>query len=111
IGGEVPMLIYRADRRDVRVLSGMGGAPLDPKGIEWYFKNGIPKSGIRTAAVPSALSSCFAALKLYGTKSFEDVVQPTLALLSSNTRDWHASLAKTYGRLIETERATKGTRE
>ena len=29
IGGEVPLLIYRADRREVKVLCGVGRAPLD----------------------------------------------------------------------------------
>jgi gamma-glutamyltranspeptidase/glutathione hydrolase len=111
IGGEVPMLIYRADRGETKVLCGMGSAPLDPRANEWYMSNGIPKEGMRAAAVPSALSCCFAALKLYGTKSFAEVVQPTLVLLAANPADWHASLAKTYGRLIQTERSTSGSRE
>src|SRR5215468_4475271 len=39
IGGEVPILYYNGDSKSVKVLSGQGGAPLDPKAIEWYMQN------------------------------------------------------------------------
>jgi gamma-glutamyltranspeptidase/glutathione hydrolase len=55
IGGEVPVLIYDAAKKEVKVLSGQGAAPLDPKAIDWYMKNGIPGSDVRSAAVPAAL--------------------------------------------------------
>src|SRR5262245_36979263 len=89
----------------------MGSAPLDPRAIDWYMANGIPKSGIRAAAVPAALSACFALLKLYGTMSFERVSQPALTLLAPGKEEWHADLATTFRRLIERERETPGTRE
>ena len=37
IGGEVPLLVYDAAKKDVKVLAGQGAAPLDPKAIEWYL--------------------------------------------------------------------------
>jgi len=55
IGGEVPVLVYDAGAKDVKVLSGQGAAPLDPKAIDWYMKNGIPSSDVLSAAVPAAL--------------------------------------------------------
>jgi gamma-glutamyltranspeptidase/glutathione hydrolase len=111
IGAEVPILIYLADRKQVKVLAGMGGAPLDPVAIQWYMKNGIPKSGMPSAAVPAAPSACFAALKLFGTMSFEQVAQPALALLAAGKEEWHPNLAATFRRLIERERETAGSRE
>src|SRR6188768_4049434 len=41
IGGEVPVLIYDNQKREVKSLSGQGAAPLSPQAIDWYMKNGI----------------------------------------------------------------------
>ena len=46
IGGEVPMLIYDAKSQEVKVLCGMGSAPLDRDAIDWFYANGIPAKGI-----------------------------------------------------------------
>ena len=71
IGGEVPILYYNAAYRSIKVLSGQGGAPRDPKAIEWYMQNRIPGGGVaRTAPVPAALDAIVTLLKMYGTKSF-----------------------------------------
>src|SRR5690242_15459454 len=126
IGGEVPVLIYDAARKDVKVLSGQGAAPLDPKAIDWYMKNGIPGSDVRSAAVPAALDAIVTLLRLYGTKTFEDAVQPTLAILDAGGetwyidtsdgrrietgRNWQAELAVTFRKLIEAERKAVGSR-
>ena len=54
IGGEVPILFYSADTKNIKVLSGQGGAPLDPNAIEWYMQNGIPGKGVaRATPVPA----------------------------------------------------------
>src|SRR3954462_9724780 len=56
IGGEVPIMYYSGDTKSVKVLGGQGGAPLDPKAIEWYMQNRIPGGGVaRAATVPAAL--------------------------------------------------------
>ncbi len=112
IGAEVPLIIYDARKKEVKVLNGLGGAPLDQKAIDWYYQNGIPGGGgMKSAPVPGALSLCVAVVKLYGTLSFEQVVAPALDLLDSGDKDWHPNLAKTFRKLIETERETAGTRE
>src|SRR5690242_18220057 len=49
IGGEVPIMYYDAGARNIKVLSGQGGAPLDPAAIEWYMQNRIP-GGVARAA-------------------------------------------------------------
>jgi gamma-glutamyltranspeptidase/glutathione hydrolase len=110
IGAEVPILIYDARRGEVKALSGMGEAPRDPESIPWYLKNGIPK-GMKSAAVPAAVSACFETLKRYGTMSFERVAAPALALLDRGKAPWRPKLAATLRKLVETERGSPGSRE
>ncbi len=111
IGGEVPFMVYSAKTGKVKVFNGMGGAPLDKEAIDWYYKHGIPKKGIKASTVPSALSTCMAALELEGTRSFAQVVAPTLKLLDTGEKSWYGNLAVTLRKLIETENSTPGTRE
>ncbi|MHC4430474.1 MAG: gamma-glutamyltransferase family protein [Planctomycetota bacterium] len=111
IGAEIPLIIYDARKKEVKVLCGLGGAPLDPETIKWFYDNGIPSKGsIKAAPVPGALGLCITAVKLYGTMSFEQVVAPSLELLDAGTRDWYPNLAATFRRLIETEKQTRGGR-
>ena len=127
VGGEVPILVYSADQKNVQLLEGQGEAPRDPKAIAWYMENGIPDGDVKAAAVPGTIDAVVTLLKLYGTKSFEEVVQPTLAILDaggpswyidtgSQTRietsvNWQADMAVTFRKLVESEKAAKGTRQ
>jgi gamma-glutamyltranspeptidase / glutathione hydrolase len=111
IGGEVPFMLYSANSRKIIVYNGMGSAPKDPKAIEWYYANGIPKGGIKSATVPSAVSTCLTALEQKGTLSFEQVIAPTLLLLDSKAENWYTNLAVTLRKLVYTEKNTPGTRE
>src|SRR5690349_1201796 len=78
VGGEVPILVYSADQKSVKLLEGQGEAPRDPKAIAWYMDHGIPGNGdVKAAAVPGTIDAVVTLLKLYGTMSFEQVVQPT----------------------------------
>lgn len=85
IGGEVPLIIYDAKKKEVKVLSGQGAAPKDTDAIEWYYRNGIPDSDIRSAAVPAVIDLCVTALKLYGNLSFEQTAMPLLRILDSGS--------------------------
>jgi len=126
IGGEVPVLIYHAEKKEVKVLSGLGRAPLDPKAIEWYYANGIPSRGsMKAAPTPGTLGLCVTLLRLYGTKSFEEAVMPTLKLLETGKlddratfvprRNWNAelaaNLAATLRKCVEAEQNATGSRE
>lgn len=111
IGGEVPIIVYSAGSGKVMVFNGMGGAPGDQKAIDWYYDNGIPGSGIRSATVPSAVSTCLTALEMEGTITFEQVIASTLELLDIGGQSWYANLAKTFRKLIITEKNTPGTRK
>lgn len=111
IGGEIPLLIYDAKQGEVKVLSGVGGAPLDQDAIDWFYANGIPSRGsMKAAPAPGAVDLCVTLLKLYGTKSFHEAVAPTLALLDAGGRDWYGNLAVTLRKLVEAEQNAAGTR-
>ena len=127
VGGEVPILVYSADGKNVKLIEGQGEAPRNPKAIAWYMEHGIPDGDVKAAAVPSTIDAIVTLLKLYGTKSFEEVVQPTLAILDaggpswyidtgSGTKietgiNWQADMAVTFRKLVEAEKAAKGTRQ
>ncbi|HEV2400418.1 MAG TPA: gamma-glutamyltransferase [Candidatus Sulfotelmatobacter sp.] len=127
VGGEVPILVYSADQKNVKLLEGQGEAPRDPKAIAWYMQHGIPDGDVKAAALPATIDAIVTLLKLYGTKSFEQVVQPTLAILDAGGPTWYidtgegkkietgvhwqADLAVTFRKLVESEKAAKGTRE
>ena len=112
IGGEVPVLVFDANTKQVKTLSGVGVAPLDPAAIEWFYKNGIPATGsMKAAPTPGAVDLVVTLLKLYGTISFEKAVAPTLALLDKGTATWHPNLAVTLRKLVDAERNASGTRE
>jgi gamma-glutamyltranspeptidase/glutathione hydrolase len=127
VGGEVPILVYSADHKNVKLLEGQGEAPRDPKAIAWYMKHGIPDGDVKAAAVPGTIDAIVTLLKLYGTKSFEEVVQPTLAILDAGGPSWYidtgsgqkietgvkwqADMAVTFRKLVESEKSAKGTRQ
>ncbi len=127
VGGEIPILVYSADQKNVKLIEGQGEAPRDPKAIAWYMKHGIPDGDVKAAAVPSTIDAVVTLLKLYGTKSFEEVVQPTLAILDAGGPSWYidtgsglkietgvnwqADMAVTFRKLVESEEAAKGTRQ
>ena len=112
IGAEAPFMIYDVRQGQVKVLSGLGEAPRDPAAVNWYYEHGIPiGGGMKAAPVPAAVSLCFAALTLYGTISFEKAAAPALALLAAGGEAWHGDLAATFGKLVETESNTPGSRE
>jgi gamma-glutamyltranspeptidase/glutathione hydrolase len=127
VGGEIPILVYSADQKNVKLLEGQGEAPRDPKATAWYMEHGIPDGDVKAAAVPGTIDAIVTLLKLYGTKSFEEVVQSTLAILDAggpswyiDTGDgkkietgvnWQADLAVTFRKLVESEKSAKGTRQ
>jgi gamma-glutamyltranspeptidase/glutathione hydrolase len=91
------------------------------------MEHGIPDGDVKAAAVPGTIDAVVTLLKLYGTKSFEEVVQPTLAILDAGGPSWYidtgsrerietgvnwqADLAATFRKLVKSEKAAKGTRQ
>jgi len=111
IGGEVPVLIFDAQQQEVKSLSGQGSAPLSPQAIDWYMSNGIPNYDMKMAPVPSVVDLCITMLQRYGTKTFAEIIAPTLALLDAGQAAWHPNLAITLRRMVEEEALTSGNRE
>jgi gamma-glutamyltranspeptidase/glutathione hydrolase len=127
VGGEIPILVYSADQKNVKLLEGQGEAPRDSKAIAWYIEHGIPDGDVKAAAVPSTIDAVVTLLKLYGTKSFEEIVQPTLAILDAGGPSWYidtgsgkrietgvnwqADMAVTFRKLVQSEKATRVTRQ
>jgi gamma-glutamyltranspeptidase / glutathione hydrolase len=110
IGGEVPVLMYEAATGQVKSLSGMGSAPLSPAAIDWYMEHGIPNQDIKMAPVPSVVDLCITLLQRYGTKSFTEIIAPTLAILDAGSEAWHPNLARTLRRMVDEEERSTGSR-
>lgn len=83
LGGEVPMLIYDAHHKQVKVIGGQGAAPMDERAILQYRQYGIPGQSIRAATVPAVVDACVTLISRFGSMSFEQIAQPVLATLSS----------------------------
>jgi gamma-glutamyltranspeptidase/glutathione hydrolase len=82
IGGEVPILVYLADEKQVVCLSGQGTAPAKAT-IDWFRRNGIdsiPGDGLLAAAVPDAVSTWIHALARFGTMRLGQVLAPAIEL-------------------------------
>lgn len=112
IGGEVSLLIYDSQRREVKSLCGQGAAPRDPAAIRWYYENGIPHQGsMKAAPVPGAIDLCVTLLRHYGTISFTEAVTPAIELLDRGDKDWHPRLAVTLRKLVDAEKKRGGSRD
>ena len=109
-GGEVPILVYDAKRGLMEVLVGHGAAPGLATREHFVKRGGIPKEGIEAAAVPGSLDAIITLLDRYGTRTFAQVVEPTLALLDLGSKGWHSDLARTIRRMIDAEKAANGDR-
>ena len=53
VRGEIPILVYSADQKNVKLLEGQGEAPRDPKAIAWYMEHGIPDGDVKAALCPA----------------------------------------------------------
>ncbi|MCL6518484.1 MAG: gamma-glutamyltransferase family protein [Armatimonadetes bacterium] len=82
IGGEVPILIYSAERGKVFAINGQGTAPKRAT-IEWFRKQGIsliPGDGFLPATVPAAFDAWVTALREFGTMTLAEVLVPAVEI-------------------------------
>src|SRR5215471_18586977 len=81
VAGVAPIMIYRAESRDVVTIAGLGTWPkaLDPDFFMREHGGKIPKGVLRTV-VPAAPDAWITALKRYGTMSFGDVASAATRL-------------------------------
>src|SRR5262249_30518814 len=95
--------------RVVEVLDGQGTAPrLATR--QHFAKIGIPNKGVEPAAVPALLDVSLTALDRYGTRTFAEIIEPTLQLLDRGKDTWHADLARALRQLVEAEKASPSDR-
>jgi len=81
-GGESPILIYSAARREVVAINGNTRAPAAAT-IEWFRSRGmglIPGDGFLPAGVCAAADALITALDRYGTLTLAEVLAPALEL-------------------------------
>ena len=73
VAGVAPIMIYRADTRDVLTISGLGSWPRAVTADLFQKRHGgkIPEGVLRTV-VPGAPDAWITALEAYGTMSFGD---------------------------------------
>src|SRR5215208_4891624 len=79
-GGEVPIVLYSAERDEVLVVSGQGTAP-GAATIDAYRERGlelVPGTGALAACVPGAFSAWLLVLRELGTMPFAEVVAPAI---------------------------------
>ncbi len=81
LGGEVPMVMYLADRREVVVISGQGRAPAAVSAEMFRRRDdAIPTNGPSAGTVPAVVDALAIALAEFGTLSLADVLAPAIAL-------------------------------
>jgi gamma-glutamyltranspeptidase/glutathione hydrolase len=80
LGGEVPIVVYLADRKDVVVINGQGTAPRAASVDLFRRQHGIPVSGPSAGAVPAVIDSLAIALAEFGTLSLGEVLAPAIEL-------------------------------
>ena len=79
-GGEVPILLYSAERDEVLVIDGQGTAPAAAT-IERFRELGhelVPGTGLLAACVPGAFDAWLLLLREFGTMPLADVLEPAI---------------------------------
>jgi len=81
IGGVAPILVYDKDKNEVKSITGLGTWP-QAASIDYFntHHNGTLPKGILRTVMPSAADAWLTALRLYGTKSFEEISAPAIKL-------------------------------
>jgi gamma-glutamyltranspeptidase / glutathione hydrolase len=79
LGGEVPIILYLADRKQVVVINGQGSAPAAAS-VDVFRERGIPSNGPSAGTIPAVVDALTIALAEFGTLSLADVMAPALSL-------------------------------
>ena len=82
LGGEVPILIYLAERGEVVAINGHGWAPRKAT-LEWFRERNIPAIAgdcFLPAIVPAVVDSLALALREFGTLTLAETLEPAIRL-------------------------------
>ena len=103
LGGEVPIILYLADRREVIVISGQGVAPAAASADYFRRLGEIPPSGPLAGTVPAVVDALAIALAEFGTLSLSEVLAPAIALAEDGF-PWYEFLGRFLTRELENVR-------
>lgn len=104
-GGEVPILVYDAERKSSELLAGQGAAPRLATLEHFQKQGGIPGSGPQPAAVPAALDAIITLLDRHGTITFRRASEPMLTVLETRKEPWSQDLIVTIRELVAAEQS------
>jgi gamma-glutamyltranspeptidase/glutathione hydrolase len=80
LGGEAPIIVYLADRRQAVVISGQGPAPALASAAAFRRQQRIPSNGPSAGTVPAVVDALCIALARFGTLSLADTLAPAIQL-------------------------------
>ena len=80
MGGEVPLILYLADRNQAVVVNGQGVAPAAASAEHFRREGSIPTNGPSAGTVPAVVDALAIALAEYGTLTLADVLAPAIDL-------------------------------
>lgn len=80
LGGEVPIVLYLADRREAVVISGQGTAPAAASPEAFRRFRLIPPNGPSAGTIPAVVDALAIALAEFGTLSLADTLAPAIEL-------------------------------
>jgi gamma-glutamyltranspeptidase/glutathione hydrolase len=103
LGGEVPIALYLADRREVVVINGQGSAPAAASADYFRRLGAIPPSGPLAGTVPAVVDALAIALAEFGTLSLSEVLAPAIEL--ADGFPWYAYLTRTLAGELDKVRA------
>jgi len=103
LGGEAPIIVYLADRREVIVINGQGVAPAAASADYFRRLGEIPPSGPLAGTVPAVVDALATALAEFGTLSLSDVLAPAIALAEEGF-PWYEFLARFLSAELENVR-------
>src|SRR3954468_6327225 len=84
-GGEVPILLYSAEREEVLVVCGQGVAP-EAATISRFAELGlelVPGTGLLPACIPGAFDAWLLLLRDFGTLALAEVLEPAIGYAES----------------------------
>lgn len=99
MGGEVPILLYLAERDEVLVINGQGTAPAAATAEHFRAAGGIPANGPAAGAVPAVVDSLLITLAEYGTRSLAEVLGPAIEF--ADGFPWYAFLDEVMERELD----------
>ena len=80
LGGEVPLILYLAERNQAVVVNGQGVAPAAASAEHFRREGRIPTNGPSAGTVPAVVDALALALAEYGTLTLADVLSPAIDL-------------------------------